>query len=295
MFRLAHISDLHLAPLPAPTWRELASKRILGYLNWQKNRKKTLGDRFLVPLLTHLKEQLPDHTVINGDIVNLALEKEYTSAAQFLEWFGAPNNTMAVCGNHDAYIASGMEHAIHHWAPYMSGDDALITSVDEYPVVRVRDDVAIIGCNSAEATLPFLATGYFRKKQADRLASILRETEGLCRIVCIHHPPHKHATKHHKRLIGQRRFRKVIAQCGAELILHGHTHLDTHRTIPGPKASVPIICVPAAGNAPGGSRPAGHYNLFEIEKEENSWNITQQKWGWDAAGMNVVLIGSVSL
>ena len=44
MFRLAHISDVHLGPLPPVTYRQLASKRITGYINWQRNRSKTFHD-----------------------------------------------------------------------------------------------------------------------------------------------------------------------------------------------------------------------------------------------------------
>ena len=39
-FTLAHLSDPHLPPLPKPRFRELAGKRVLGYLNWTRNRHK---------------------------------------------------------------------------------------------------------------------------------------------------------------------------------------------------------------------------------------------------------------
>ena len=38
MITLAHISDIHLAPLPPVRWRELLNKRITGYLNWRLTR-----------------------------------------------------------------------------------------------------------------------------------------------------------------------------------------------------------------------------------------------------------------
>ena len=37
MFTLAHLSDPHLAPLPAPRWSELIGKRVTGYINWQRS------------------------------------------------------------------------------------------------------------------------------------------------------------------------------------------------------------------------------------------------------------------
>ena len=39
MFTLTHLSDPHLAPLPKPHWSELLSKRVTGYINWQRRRR----------------------------------------------------------------------------------------------------------------------------------------------------------------------------------------------------------------------------------------------------------------
>jgi hypothetical protein len=45
MFTLAHISDIHLGPMPDLSILELMSKRITGYVNWHRNRRKQLfGD-----------------------------------------------------------------------------------------------------------------------------------------------------------------------------------------------------------------------------------------------------------
>ena len=38
MFRLAHLSDAHIGPLPRPKWRELIGKRATGYINWRRGR-----------------------------------------------------------------------------------------------------------------------------------------------------------------------------------------------------------------------------------------------------------------
>ena len=39
MFTLAHLSDIHLAPLPDPRWQELIGKRLTGYINWRRKRQ----------------------------------------------------------------------------------------------------------------------------------------------------------------------------------------------------------------------------------------------------------------
>ncbi|HPG03636.1 MAG TPA: metallophosphoesterase, partial [Rhodoblastus sp.] len=37
-FLLAHLSDLHLGPLPRPRARDLAGKRLTGWFNWERSR-----------------------------------------------------------------------------------------------------------------------------------------------------------------------------------------------------------------------------------------------------------------
>ena len=50
MFILAHLSDIHLAPLPRPNPFELLSKRGLGYINWLRKKKDT-GSSGQTPVL----------------------------------------------------------------------------------------------------------------------------------------------------------------------------------------------------------------------------------------------------
>ena len=38
-FRFAQISDPHLSDLSGVRWRQLASKRVLGYLSWGRGRR----------------------------------------------------------------------------------------------------------------------------------------------------------------------------------------------------------------------------------------------------------------
>src|ERR1044071_8016686 len=39
MFRLGHLSDVHLGAVPGLRLRDLISKRMVGYYNWRRNRK----------------------------------------------------------------------------------------------------------------------------------------------------------------------------------------------------------------------------------------------------------------
>ena len=58
MFRLAHLSDIHLGPLPEVSYRELVSKRITGYINWQRNRKRAMFGDTLLNLVADSKADL---------------------------------------------------------------------------------------------------------------------------------------------------------------------------------------------------------------------------------------------
>ncbi|KXF76701.1 metallophosphatase [Paramesorhizobium deserti] len=274
MFHLAHISDIHLSPLPGITYRELASKRITGYINWRRNRQGVMTSGALEALIADMQAQAPDHIAITGDLVNLALDLEVKAARLWLETLGDPADVSVVPGNHDAYVPGALDNACRIWEPWMRGD-----GVDnaghrvEFPYLRVRDGVALIGVSSARATAPFMASGDFGRGQAKRLAQMLDETagRGLFRVVMIHHPPVRGAAPAHKRLYGIGRFQKIIRKHGAELILHGHTHLATRYEIDGPSWKVPVICVPSASQSFGERRPAARFNLFTIGKADGKW------------------------
>jgi len=275
MFRLAHISDVHLSPLPELKPRQLISKRITGYLNWKLNRAHKIGEDYLAPLLQRMQSMSPDHIAVTGDLTNLALPFEISRARKFLDSLGGPDNVSALCGNHDAYVPGAVKKAITAWNPYLSSDATPIISKHSFPYLRRQGDISLIGCNSADATAPFMATGYFRKKQAKKLAMLLAETSNTFRVVMIHHPPIAGVTPYHKRLIGIKRFQDTIRAHGAELILHGHTHMPDQNEIETPTGKVPVIGVPAAGNGADLIKPRGRFNLFDIARSESGW---QMQW-----------------
>ena len=296
MFRLAHISDVHLAPLPQPTWEELASKRITGYLNWKLNRKGAMQSGALEGLLSHMKSSNPDHIVVTGDLVNLALEREISNARDWLEELGPVNDVSVIPGNHDAYVPGALNAVIKSWRPYMTGDEQ--SDLVQFPYMRLRGDIAIIGLNSGCATLPFIATGKFDEKQARHCELLLNEAKQCqnFRVILIHHPPFENATTWSKRLIGSERFREMIKRQGVELVLHGHTHIDSFKWIEGPDNDVAVVGVPSASAAPHGhldnkhSRPGARYNLFEISGKAGKWNCLMNEHGYADSAESITRI-----
>jgi 3',5'-cyclic AMP phosphodiesterase CpdA len=293
MFRLAHISDIHLGPLPKVKRAELFSKRLTGYVNFRRNRTSNGDVNITAKLTDHLATLKPDHTVITGDLINIGLDEEFSHARKWLQTLGSTRDNTVILGNHDAYVRGARARAFAAWQDWVSGDDSRAVASDtDYPVLRRRGPVSIIACNSARASAPFMATGYFRKDQGERLRALLREEHdaGRCRVVLIHHAPFPKATSRYKRLLGLKNFMAAIADEGAELILHGHTHLATIEHTPGPHHPVPVVCVPAAFQWFGHKKPPAAINMIEIgDKQESDagyklWEINLTRHALDATG-----------
>lgn len=277
-FILAHISDVHLGPLPKTRLRELASKRVTGYINWRRNRAGDLGGTTLKSLVAELARENPDHLAITGDLMNIGLDAEVVAAGEWLSANFDPAKTTVVPGNHDAYVSGTLAKAIKSWRPYMTNDDEKnLVKGEPFPFLRVRGNVAVIGVSSAVATPAFVAAGRFGKRQSEKLTKLLRQTEkaGLFRVVMIHHPPVRNATRPQKRLYGIGLFQKIIRAHGAELVLHGHTHLAQRHEIKGPDGNkVPVIGVPSASHSGKGGKPAAAYNRFVISGGPGKWQCT---------------------
>lgn len=289
MITLAHISDIHLSPMPEVALRDLLGKRLTGFLNWKLKRHGELNSETLASLVAHMQAQNADFTAVTGDMTNLALDSEIARAGEWLQALGSPDR-IAVCpGNHDAYVPGALETAQQDWGDYLKGE-----TLDgaAFPFVRRVGELAIISCSSAVPTRPFLAIGRFDEKQADRLGRILKAMgdAGYFRTVLIHHPPNAELQHPSFGLKGHKLFRQVIAEHGAELILHGHTHRSSIHSIPGKNHEVPVVGVAAASAAQGGTLddPA-RYNLFRIEKSGEGWTCTMREYGFQRLGSDIVM------
>lgn len=277
MFRLAHVSDVHLGPLPDVTYRDLASKRMVGYVNWQRNRRHIMQDGVLGAIVADIRAAGVDHLTVTGDLVNIALDGEIELAKLWLETLGSAHDVSVVPGNHDAYVPGAFDKVCRAWGPWMTGDGQNAPADRHaFPYLRVRGNVALIGVSSARATAPFMANGFFREDQSHRLGSLLDKAakQELFRIVMIHHPPVRGAVAQHKRLFGIGNFQKTISRHGAELILHGHSHDPTLHWIGGKRdQAVPVVGVAAGGQSIGGSHPPAQWNLLEISGEPEAWAL----------------------
>jgi 3',5'-cyclic AMP phosphodiesterase CpdA len=143
-----------------------------------------------------------------------------------------------------------------------------------FPFVRRRRHVALIGLSTAVPTGLVTATGKLGAEQLMRLSDTLGHLAhlGLFRVVLLHHPPTSTVTERLKRLIDAGPFRRVISEHGAELVIHGHSHLQSLTWLDGPKRSrVPVIGVPSASATLHGRRDPASYNLYRITGGPGVW------------------------
>ncbi|HMB48136.1 MAG TPA: metallophosphoesterase [Afifellaceae bacterium] len=294
MIRIAHLSDVHLNAVPAPELTQLLSKRMIGYVNWRRNRAHLMTSASLDRLVADMKAQQPDHIVVTGDLTNVALPGEFANATAWLQSLGDGDRVTAIPGNHDAYVPRADRIYRRLWAPWMSDHriredpgDATEDAVAHFPFLREFGQIAMIGVSTAVPSAPFMATGRIGRRQSENVRKLLQEAgeEGFFRIVLIHHPPKLiDFRRAHRRLTDARRLRAAVRSDGAELVLHGHDHIQSMTAIEGPTAPVPVVGVPAAGGPATDGPKAGGYALHDIEQTADGYALTVTQRGYDAEG-----------
>jgi 3',5'-cyclic AMP phosphodiesterase CpdA len=302
-FTLAHFSDPHLGPLPAADWRELMNKRMSGFFSWTRNRVNIHKPAVLDLLLRDLKAQAPDHTAITGDLVNISLPAEFKAAAQWLNRVGSSAHVTIIPGNHDAYVAMPWADSLALWADYMrgsrevGGSETTPQSYSDFPFIRRLGQIALVGTSTAVPMPPFIAAGRLGEDQLSRLRDQLHELgrEGLFRIVLIHHPPFGGGAYKRKSLLDAKAFQEVLSDTGAELVLHGHTHVSGLSYVRTPQGPIPVLGVPSASAIAKGHKDPSRYHLYRISREARAWQLDIEIRGLNAAQDAFEKQGSMAL
>lgn len=271
MYKFAHISDLHIPAVPKTPIKDLLSKRLTGYLSWQRQRKAVHTKTVLQTLITHLQTQSPDHICVTGDVINIGLPIEFRRSLPWLDMLGPRESVSLVPGNHDAYVTDSQHLVGLTWQDWMKDD----SGEAGFPYVRKRQKIAYIGISSAIPTGPFMAYGDVHGDQLEKLAKILTEldAEGCFRVIMIHHPPQLGATKKRKGLRNAAALRDVVKEHGCELILHGHLHRQIEASVEGPHGEVLVLGVGSASMNGQNRAPSAHYYTCEVEPQDNGWAL----------------------
>ncbi len=271
VMKIAHLSDPHLTSLDPVRWRELLNKRILGYLSWRLRRRRAHSREILSRTLAHLAGQQPDHLVISGDLTHLGAASECREAETWLNRIGAPDYISIVPGNHDRYIAADLEQTLGRWRAYMQSDPGAAARGPQFPYLRVRGPVALIGLSSAVPTPPFYASGRLGEEQLQHLGHLLEATaqQGLYRIVILHHSPHSMSSR--RGLSDAGALLSTLAGPGAELVIHGHGHRQMQATLQAGARRIPVFGVPSASASYNDPAKAPGYYIYEISQLPSGW------------------------
>ncbi|MGE3873341.1 MAG: metallophosphoesterase [Parvibaculaceae bacterium] len=289
MFTLAHLSDVHIGPLPrAESWRDYLGKRALGKISWHRRRRYLHDPAIAMAMLADIKAQSPDHVALTGDLINIALAQEFVAAARWLKAFGPADWITLVPGNHDAYRPFPWAKGAGLWSDYMSGDIKLASAHDPsdpdtlFPFVRQRRNIALIGLSSAVPQSLFRAGGRVGAGQLDRLPPILHDLRqrGFYRVILIHHPPVPGLTPRRRALDDDQELKRIIVEHGADLVLYGHNHRHGRSTLETRFGTAHIMGAPSATSPGFGIYAPAAWYLYNIRRQDGAWvtSVTVRRW-----------------
>lgn len=255
MFRIAHVSDLHVLSPFGFEWRKaLFNKRLTGYANLIRQRGRVYRREYLQAVLSAAAKS--DHLVITGDIVNLSLESEYEEALRLLDEVSRQVEVTVVPGNHDVYLPSTRTHRRfpHFFRHFLRSDLpelAADLAMGPFPCVKLRGPVAIIALSSAVPRPPFVASGLVGPAQLGALQTVLAHPEVARRtpVFLLHHPPVDRRLlleRLRDGLVDANRLLALFSSLERGLVLHGHVHRRARARVPTARGWVDVIAASGA-------------------------------------------------
>lgn len=292
MYRIAHVTDLHVLSDTAAHWRQIIfNKRVTGFANTMLRRGRVHRREFLERVLD-AASRAGDHLVVTGDITNLALESEYEEAVALLRSAAGNCEATVVPGNHDIYLPPihRERRFPHHFGSFLESDLpalALDLPSGPFPCVKLRGPVALIALTSAVPRHPFIAAGYLGAEQLAALDRALAhpEVRGRLPVILVHHPPVDDRPRWlelRDGLVDAEALRQVLMPLDRGLVLFGHLHLRIRCALRTERGVVDVIG--STGAALDHESPAvrAGYNLYTID--DDGTLVSAESWMLDAGG-----------
>lgn len=279
--KIAHLSDLHIS---------LTHK--------QENLRKS------AVLLEHALNHGADHVVITGDISHNAQPADFVAFRELLRQFDLLDSEKVslVIGNHDIYGGVHLATDILNFPKRckmtnyqqklnifcsnfkVTFESSIRKSSRQYfPFIKHFNDTVLIGLNSnALYSLfrnPLCSNGEINSEDFDFISDQLLpvRNSGKKIIVLIHHQLFntyssgtsrlwRFIEKRTMKLHGKKKLLAFIQSIGAELVLHGHTHINRVQHRDG------IAFVNSGGSVEPDSGNLIQYHM--LEREGTAWKIT---------------------
>jgi 3',5'-cyclic AMP phosphodiesterase CpdA len=256
--------------------RRYLNKRLTGRVNLALKRGRSHDPRLFKRMLEMAPMLKVDHVVVTGDLTNLALEPEFALVQSTLRSAGVP--VTVIPGNHDTYTRGSVRAGRFesYLSEFMEGERVARAA---YPFMQRHGDLAIIGVSTAIASLPLYAVGQVGADQLLRLGKLLdaAKDENMRRVVLIHHPVVDGVSAARHDLIDRSAFGRVIAEHGAELVLHGHEHFNVDTALTGPSGPVPVHGISSGTSVSAKPGREACFSVYDatadtIRRELYTWN-----------------------
>jgi 3',5'-cyclic AMP phosphodiesterase CpdA len=228
--------------------------------------------RIVTPLLTAIRERIPDLVAISGDFTQRARRDQFRQARAFLDQLAFP--TLVVPGNHDVPLYNLPARFLDPLASYRRYIS------DNLEPVHEDHELIAVGMNSARS-LPFHGGGRLNEVQVTRAAARLASApHDAVKIIVTHHPfdlPHGHGDEH---LIGRSEMAmQRLAAAGADLFLAGHLHVSHvgHSAERYQIAGHSALVVQAGTLSTRGRGEMNTFNVLRLERPR----ITVERYTWN--------------
>lgn len=276
MFKIGHVSDLHIWRLADVRVRDFLGKRAVGGTNLFLHRNSSHSPAVVRKALSRLEELGVDHVCISGDLTNLALPSEFEAAREVVQEIRDSLNRVSIIpGNHDYYTPDAVRRRLFEntFGDWLSSDLPAYQLSTGYPFCHLRGDVAVVGLNSGMATPPFFATGRVDEDELRAAAALLDDpvVRRRFKVVMVHHPLLPTEGMRHEQmrhLVNAHDVLTMLRHKDVNLAIHGHNHQVTTSTIPHLRGTGKMwICEAGSTSysSPADPKFAGSFNVFGIE------------------------------
>lgn len=244
--RIGQLTDIHVRDFSGMRFTDLFRKRLIGYANYERRRKKEYDAGVVRAAVAGLIDAAVDHVVVTGDLSNVALESAWRSARALLEPLrGAEIGVSVIPGNHDAYVPSALDGTFERVFDDWLGD--LRDRPHPYPYVVRIGPVSLVHVNTGVPTPPIQAFGRLGGPQLERLDALLEQEReaGQTLVVALHHHPTRAPHKQHelpRGLHDAAPFRALLRTHRVALVLHGHNHYHHARRLRGAPETLIVGC-----------------------------------------------------
>lgn len=274
MTLIAHVSDLHLSPVPFPFGEGL--KPALGWINWRRKpgaHDKAIGERTMAAV----RAWAPDHVALTGDLIELGLPSEYAAAGAALAGLAEPEHLSWAPGNHDVYTRQAEDRLraiLADWLAPAAGEGDLRR---HFPRLDLVGNAAVVTLCSGTPTWLFSAEGELGRDQLARLDTLLAGLDRSAHlpVIAVHHPPHAPGLSPLKRLRDGEALMQRLARHGCPLVLHGHLHAACETIWTGEGRTIALVGAPSASSAGRhGDDPAG-FSLIHVAPDL-TWRLERR-------------------